>query len=214
MRQRYLTFARSAATRCRVSLDRRGAAAAQRAAAQCLRAALSGTGGRCPVGDRLIGMIQPRRKRRHGAEAQLSQVGCAGRIVSYRETDDNRYLITLEGICRFRVAEEIVDAERLSPGGLRFRAFRRRSGAEPGQRFPRDRLLAALKDYLARRDMKADWKSVMTRARRIAGQCAGDDVPLRAGRETGAAGSAQLASSGSPPWWRCWKLRAAPAPRP
>lgn len=48
--------------------------------------------------DRLIGMIQP--KNRAG---DLYTIGCAGRIISFHETDDARYLITLRGQCRFRL---------------------------------------------------------------------------------------------------------------
>src|ERR1700685_3373283 len=56
-------------------------------------------------GQRLIGMIQPTESVDTVLKPKLSQIGCAGRIISYRETEDNRYLITLQGICRFRVAE-------------------------------------------------------------------------------------------------------------
>src|SRR5580704_9919694 len=56
---------------------------------------------------RLVGMIQPTESEETVLRPKLSQIGCAGRIISYRETEDNRYLITLEGICRFRVREEI-----------------------------------------------------------------------------------------------------------
>src|SRR3990172_6941271 len=51
------------------------------------------------AGDRVIGMIQPRDA---GASA-LCDIGCAGRIISFGETGDGRYLITLTGIARFRV---------------------------------------------------------------------------------------------------------------
>ena len=92
----------------------------------------------------------------------LSGIGCAGRITSYRETEDGRYLITLTGICRFRVAEELATSDAVPPGAGR---ISRRSSADlvaAGEDdFPRDRLLAALKDYLSQRDLKADWKSVM-----------------------------------------------------
>ena len=55
-------------------------------------------------GNRLIGMIQPA-EREETLKPPLSAVGCAGRIVAYRETDDGRYLVTLSGICRFAFAE-------------------------------------------------------------------------------------------------------------
>src|SRR5579872_7577803 len=44
-------------------------------------------------GNRLIGMIQPTESEENVLKPRLSEVGCAGRIVSYRETEDNRYLI-------------------------------------------------------------------------------------------------------------------------
>ena len=55
--------------------------------------------------DRVIGMVQP-----HGGSSDRSglfAVGCAGRITSFAETEDGRYLITLTGICRYDVVEEL-----------------------------------------------------------------------------------------------------------
>ena len=57
-------------------------------------------------GARFIGMVQPTEHEEKVLTPALSNVGCAGRITSFKETDDGRYLITLTGICRFRVAEE------------------------------------------------------------------------------------------------------------
>src|SRR6476619_6155024 len=57
-------------------------------------------------GDRVIGMIQTR----SGGDRErpaLSDIGCLGRITSYAETSDGRYLITLTGVCRFRAGEEL-----------------------------------------------------------------------------------------------------------
>src|SRR3546814_13728590 len=56
---------------------------------------------------RLIGMIQPRRPDDAAAVPELYDVGCAGRIRQFAETEDGRFLITLTGVCRFAVAEEI-----------------------------------------------------------------------------------------------------------
>ena len=60
------------------------------------------------AGDRIIGMIQPMGASR--TTPVLSPVGCAGRITSFAETSDGRYLITLTGISRFRVASELPSA--------------------------------------------------------------------------------------------------------
>jgi Lon protease-like protein len=57
---------------------------------------------------KLIGMIQPRDLKKFDKEVPaLHQVGCLGKITSFKETDDGRYLIDLKGIIRFEVTEEI-----------------------------------------------------------------------------------------------------------
>jgi Lon protease-like protein len=113
-------------------------------------------------GDRLIGMIQPTEHEDKVLKPKLSQVGCAGRIVAFRETEDNRYLITLQGLCRFRLESEIDTLAAWRQGACDFAPFASDLATAAEEDFPRDRLLAALKDYLSNRDMKADWKSVMT----------------------------------------------------
>lgn len=57
------------------------------------------------AGDRIIGLVQPN----GGTPAlpSLSPIGCAGRITSFAETSDGRYLITLTGVSRFRIAAEM-----------------------------------------------------------------------------------------------------------
>tara|TARA_Y100000741_G_scaffold362349_2_gene347990 strand:+ start:102 stop:743 length:642 start_codon:yes stop_codon:yes gene_type:complete len=57
-------------------------------------------------GNRIIGMIQPK-KTGELKKPDLYKVGCAGKITSFNETDDGRYLIVLSGICRFKIMSEI-----------------------------------------------------------------------------------------------------------
>ena len=54
---------------------------------------------------RLIGMIQPRSL--PGGETRLSAIGCAGRLTGFSETEDGRYMITLTGMSRFRLLDEV-----------------------------------------------------------------------------------------------------------
>ena len=56
--------------------------------------------------NRLIGMIQPK-KSGELKKPDLYKVGCAGKITSFNETDDGRYLIILNGICRFKIMDEV-----------------------------------------------------------------------------------------------------------
>ncbi len=114
------------------------------------------------TGDRLIGMIQPTESEDAVLRPRLSQVGCAGKIVAFRESDDNRYLITLSGICRYRLTGEMQTTTPWRAGYCDFAPFAGDLAQQSEEQIPRDRLLAALKTYLSSRDMKADWKSVMT----------------------------------------------------
>ncbi len=113
------------------------------------------------AGTRLIGLIQPTQHEDKVLKPALSAIGCVGRITSYRETEDGRYLITLTGVCRFRVAEELQTSAPYRRVKADFAPFTDDLVAASENDFPRDRLLSALKDYLSRRDLKADWKSVM-----------------------------------------------------
>ena len=56
-------------------------------------------------GDRIIGMVQP--KKSNQTIPVLYNVGCAGKIISFNETEDGRYLIVLDGISRFKILEEL-----------------------------------------------------------------------------------------------------------
>ncbi len=55
--------------------------------------------------DRIIGMIQPKKQKK--GIPQLYNVGCAGKITSFNETEDGRYLIVINGISRFKILKEI-----------------------------------------------------------------------------------------------------------
>ena len=55
--------------------------------------------------DRIIGMIQP--KKQMDGIPQLYNVGCAGKITNFNETEDGRYLIVINGISRFKILKEI-----------------------------------------------------------------------------------------------------------
>lgn len=113
-------------------------------------------------GERIIGMIQTRPQVTTDEQRPvLAPVGCAGRVTSFAETSDGRYLITLTGVCRFRAGDELPvrtpyrqvradfspyepDLREDGPGGTRTAA-------------DIDRLLGALRRYLDHRGLAIDW---------------------------------------------------------
>ena len=58
--------------------------------------------------NKLIGMIQPKNSKNKQIIPDLHDVGCLGKITSFRETEDGRFLIELKGLIRFRTIKEIV----------------------------------------------------------------------------------------------------------
>lgn len=113
--------------------------------------------------DRLIGVIQPalvESTSGKGPVEDLCQVGCLGRITSFAETGDGRYVITLGGVCRFRIGEEVV--QRQKPYRIcRISAFLGDLEArDQGAEVDRKALLDSFKAYLEANDLEADWSSV------------------------------------------------------
>ena len=62
--------------------------------------------------NKLIGMIQPNASDNNNAAPQLHNIGCLGKITSFRETEDGRYLIELKGKIRFQIIKEINTNEK------------------------------------------------------------------------------------------------------
>ena len=74
--------------------------------------------------NKLIGMIQPRvLNNQDNCTPELYQVGCMGKITSFKETEDGRYLIDLKGIIRFRILEEINSDKKYRECKIDFRNF-------------------------------------------------------------------------------------------
>lgn len=115
------------------------------------------------AGPRLIGMIQPRDDTNATSlKPPLMQAGCAGKITAFQETEDGRYLITLSGICRFRVARELDAVTPYRQITADYTPYANDLAVLNDPQLPRERLLTALKTYLTRRDLKADWDSAAT----------------------------------------------------
>ncbi|QTN19756.1 LON peptidase substrate-binding domain-containing protein [Brevundimonas sp. AJA228-03] len=110
------------------------------------------------AGDRVVGMIQPVGGPR--PLPSLSAVGCAGRITSFAETSDGRYLVTLTGVARFRVASELPTQTPYRQVRATFAPFESDLTAPTGgETFERETFLGALRAYLERRQLEIDWET-------------------------------------------------------
>ena len=108
---------------------------------------------------RTIGMIQPEGDEA-GDRPAVYQTGCAGRIISFSETDDGRILITLSGMCRFNVVEELPLKDGYRRIVADYGRFRNDMRVDATDDIDRARLLAVLKAYLEHEGIEANWKAI------------------------------------------------------
>lgn len=109
---------------------------------------------------RLIGMIQT-----NDADTQdelnpmFYTVGCVGKISSFEETPDGRYLISLDGLIRFNVIDEIEMKDGYRRVNVRYDNFIQDLDVSAPE-IDRNRLLSALKLYFDQKGFTADWDAI------------------------------------------------------
>ncbi|MGR3494441.1 LON peptidase substrate-binding domain-containing protein [Citreimonas sp.] len=109
---------------------------------------------------RLIGMVQPVAVPGR-SEKGLQRIGCAGRLTQFSETEDGRYMITLSGMSRFRVVNEIDGFTPYRRCAVAWDGFERDlDPVEHDTSFDRDRFLSRLDRYFKARDLSADWETL------------------------------------------------------
>jgi uncharacterized protein len=117
--------------------------------------------------DRIIGMVQPdgpaalEMEIKPDSKPPLCKVGSTGRLTSFMEADDGRYLITLTGIARFRIVEELDVTTPYRQCCIDTTDFEGDLKAGLGEEdVSRERLLEILKTYLETNGMQADWGAI------------------------------------------------------
>ncbi len=108
---------------------------------------------------RTIGLTRPRLDNDTG---DLYNIGCLGRISSFMETDDGRYLITLTGMSRFQVLEEMETEKPYRLAKVDYTPFPADLWESTLEDDPtlREKLLQVLVHYLSEAGLKADWESI------------------------------------------------------
>lgn len=109
--------------------------------------------------NRLIGMVQPCDESRGDETPKTYETGCVGRITSFNETDDGRYLVTLSGLLRFDLKRELP-----SPGSYRqvepdYTRFQGDMEEDQGE-IDRDRLVKVLNAYFEANSIEGDWDAI------------------------------------------------------
>ena len=109
---------------------------------------------------RLIGMVQPREVP-GSDEKRLHTIGCAGRVTQMSETEDGRYMITLSGISRFRIREEVTGFTPYRHADVSWEGFPTDLGpVEHDKGFEREAFLDLLNRYFEAMSLSTDWDSL------------------------------------------------------
>jgi Lon protease-like protein len=119
-------------------------------------------------GNRLIGIIQPDLAETEESplgHTELCKVGTIGRITTFGETGDGRYVIDLSGVCRFRLIDELQTTQayrkvKIAP----FVSDLHEPEDDPAVN--RDNLLKAFRSYLDANKLEVDWEAVIKTSNR------------------------------------------------
>lgn len=104
---------------------------------------------------RLIGMVQP-----VGDAGDLFGIGCAGRISYFQETGDGRFMIALNGVCRFRLAGHHLTERGYRRATVSWDEFISDLENGEGGIADRDRMFAVMRRYFDTQGFEADWDQI------------------------------------------------------
>lgn len=110
--------------------------------------------------ERLIGMIQPATGEEDEPTPNLADVGTVGRITTFSETDDGRYLITLTGVCRFAYERELEAGTPYRQAFVSYDEFVDDFAQSDGVHIDREELIASLRTYASLHGYQVDWDAV------------------------------------------------------
>jgi Lon protease-like protein len=115
------------------------------------------------AGERLIGLVQPESADEESprGDAPLHQIGCLGRLVHFEESEDNRYLIILEGLTRFKLGPELETDTLFRQHRIDASPFSDDFNPDPGEgSVDRHRFLTIMRDYAEFAELELDWDEI------------------------------------------------------
>ena len=114
----------------------------------------------CMRGERMFGMVQP--KTRNNKSSEVYQIGCLGKIISFNETIDKRFVITLSGLIRFKIKKEVNKDKLYRRFNVDYSEFLNDLNLEEKKlsNFNRSALLNKIKIFLKKINYPIDYKEL------------------------------------------------------
>ena len=116
----------------------------------------------CMKSNKLLGMIQPKNLKNNISKPELHNIGCLGKITSFKETDDNWYLIDLKGLIRFKISQEIKSSFQYREYEIDFKDYHQdlEEKEEKLQFSDLELIFKDLKTLFDKRGFVVNWKSL------------------------------------------------------
>ena len=111
--------------------------------------------------NRLVGMIQPKNSNESDDKPAFYGVGCAGKIIKFEETYDNRYLITLKGLSRFNLISEKTNDNNFREANINWKNFSKDLHINT-KSTDFSTLKASLKKYFKSKNIRANMEAINT----------------------------------------------------
>ncbi len=112
--------------------------------------------------NRMFGMVQPSTANAESQEGEpaVYQTGCAGRITHFEETDDGRFILSLKGVSRFDIVEEIPTVRGYRKCAADWGRYRGDLAAAVALEIDREKLVGAVRRYFSAKGIEADWDAI------------------------------------------------------
>ena len=112
--------------------------------------------------NRMFGMVQPSTANAESQEGEpaVYQTGCAGRITHFEETDDGRFILSLKGVSRFDIVEEIPTVRGYRKCAVDWGRYRGDLAAAVALEIDREKLVGAVRRYFSAKGIEADWDAI------------------------------------------------------
>jgi Lon protease-like protein len=113
-------------------------------------------------GNRMFGMVQPFAAQAEdaGGEPTVYPTGCAGRITHFEETEDGRFILSLRGVCRFCIVEEVPTIRGYRRCAVDWEPFARDLTKPEDFTIDRERLVMAVRAYFSAKGLEANWEAI------------------------------------------------------
>tara|TARA_Y100000591_G_C21849676_1_gene710871 strand:- start:4245 stop:4880 length:636 start_codon:yes stop_codon:yes gene_type:complete len=113
----------------------------------------------CMKSERCIGIVQPKKSGKL-KKPDLFNIGCIGKITSFNETEDGRYLILINGVCRFKIQKEVETNKLYRECNVRYEDYLEDLGNKKNENLELSKIINKFKSLFEKLGYSIDWKEL------------------------------------------------------